>query len=173
MTSTAQTASLAFAAPQARQADGASVEASSRTAAPARQAFTGSDLLLRAAAFVVLTAASTALLALPYVGDASDALETQSGPSARLEQAFQVAQVMPAQDELMEALSAAARKTDRLTSGQDCGAQTWPYVHPRCLAGTDGSASAAPVRTVTVEYRMGDNVSALVRLPVQQLASQP
>lgn len=172
MTSIAQPATFAFAAPQVRQADGASVETSSRTAAAPRQAFTGRGLLLRAAAFVVLTAASTALLAVPYLG-ALDAPQREAAPSARLDQAFQVALAIPAQRELTEALSAAARKADRLKSAPDCGAQTWPYVHSRCLSGTDGSASAAPFRTVTIEYRMGDNVSALLRLPVQQFAAQP
>lgn len=173
MTSTAQAATLAFGTLDSRPTDDAGADAASREGTPAGQAFQARDLLLRAAAFVALTTASTALLALPYLGGAPDALDAHAAPSARLEQAFQVAEAMPLSEGLTEALSAAAQKADRLTSGPDCGAQTWPHIHPRCLAGTARAASAAPVRTVTVEYRTGESSSALLRLPLQQLASQP
>ena len=173
MTRTAQAATVAFGPFETRASDVlAGAEAGNGKGASARRAFQARDLLLRAAAFVVLTTASTALLALPYLADAADPLGAQAAPSARLHQAFQVAEAMPAPEGLTEALSAAAQKADRLTSGPDCGAQTWPHIHPRCLASAD-AGSAAPVRTVTVEYRTGESASALVRLPLQQLAAKP
>ncbi|HEX2256339.1 MAG TPA: hypothetical protein VHG92_06505 [Afifellaceae bacterium] len=138
----------------------------------ANQTFTTRDILARAAAFVVLTAASTALMALPYLGTAQSAPEESAGHASRLQVAFQLADEMPDQTRLRNALSAAARKTDRLASAEDCDAQTWPWIAPRCL-GTEEPGVSRPFRTVTVEYRLGESGSALVRLPIRQLASQP
>jgi hypothetical protein len=121
------------------------------------------NLLARTAAFVVLVTASTTLLALPYLG----ADQGAEGYAARLETAFQLAEEAAVQPGLKEALLVSAKKTDRLAMA-DCGAQVWPHINVRCLE----TASRAAVRTVTVEYRLGESSSALVRLPVQHLASQ-
>lgn len=99
----------------------------------------------RTAAFVVLVTASTTLLALPYLGG-DQAVE---GYAARLETAFELVKEAAVQPSLKDALLVSAKKTDRLPI-----------------------ASGAVVPTVTVEYPLGDSSSALVRLPVQHLASQ-
>ena len=140
---------------------------------PTNHLFRTRDILVRAAAFVVLTAASTTLLALPYLGTARSAPEDLTGHSARLETAFQAADELPAQAGLRDVLLVAARKADRLSLEPDCDAQTWPWVHPRCLSSSQAAGPAEPVRMVTVEYRLRENGSALVRLPVRQLASRP
>ena len=103
------------------------------------------NLLARTAAFVVLVTASTTLLALPYL----EANQGAEGYATRLETAFQLAEEAAAQPSPMAALLVSAKKTDRLPM---------PY--------------QADVRTVTVDYPLGDSSSALVRLPVQHLASQ-
>jgi hypothetical protein len=103
------------------------------------------NLLARTAAFVVLVTASTTLLALPYLG----ADQGGEGYAARLETAFQLAEEAAVQLSVKEALLVSAKKTDRLPI-----------------------ASRAVVPTVTVEYPLDDSSSALVRLPVQHLASQ-
>jgi hypothetical protein len=121
------------------------------------------NLLARTAAFVVLVTASTTLLALPYLG----ADQGAEGYAARLETAFQLAEEAAVRPSLQQALLVSAKKTDRLAMA-DCGAQVWPHIAVRCLE----TASRAAVRTVTVEYRLGESSSALVRLPVQHLASQ-
>lgn len=136
------------------------------------ETYTVRDIMVRAAAFVTLTTASAALMALPHMGTARSAAEDPAGHSARLQAAFEVAAEMPEQASLRDALLRAARKGDRLTSTLDCGAQTWPWIHPTCLTGSEEASSMQPVRTVTVEYRLGENRSALVRLPVRHALSQ-
>jgi hypothetical protein len=137
------------------------------------ETYTVCDIMVRAAAFVTLTTASAALLALPYMGTARSAAEDSTGHSARLQAAFEVAAEMPEKASLRDVLLRAARKGDRLTSTLNCGAQTWPWIHPKCLTGSEEASLMQPVRTVTVEYRLGENRSALVRLPMPHLAAQP
>jgi hypothetical protein len=97
--------------------------------------------------------------------------EERLSPSARIEQAFRVVDAALVEDRATEALRRALRKADRLPIGPVCAGQTWPSLDAQCLAGS-GSRSGQPVRTVTVEYRVGDNISVLVRLPAQQAASR-
>lgn len=131
------------------------------------------DILVRTAAFVVLTTASTALFALPHLGTARSAPEDHKGYGSRLQAVFQIAEEQPGQDELRDALLRAVRKTDRLSSAPDCDRQILPRIQSRCLNSAEVHSSRQPVRTVTVEYRLGENRSDLVRLPARQLASQP
>jgi hypothetical protein len=172
MTRTAQAAMAAIGASDARTNDGAN--AGSRQNGPGEALPSkGYNLLLRSAAFIVLTTLSAALLALPYMATARSAPEDQTGYSARLQEAFRTVDETPANDKLRATLLAAAAKSDRLSAAQDCDGQTWPWIHPRCLRAAEHAGATQPARTVTVEYHLGASTSALVRLPVQQLASQP
>lgn len=51
----------------------------------------------------------------------------------------------------------------------DCRSQAWPHVAPECLRAEGGPARGA-VRMITVEQRQGPNTSALVRVPVSDMA---
>lgn len=62
------------------------------------------------------------------------------------------------------------RKTDR--APVNCVGQTWPGVTAGCLVPVGGAAVRPAVRTVTVEYRKGDNTSVLVRMPLAQMAAR-
>ncbi len=62
-------------------------------------------------------------------------------------------------------------KGDRLAAAADCATQEWPNIASACLASADGSAVRAS-RAVTIEYRVGDNTSVLVRAPVTQVATR-
>jgi hypothetical protein len=129
------------------------------------------DLAARAAAFVILATASTALMALPYLAD-GHASEERDSPAARVAQGFEVAGEASVRQELIEAMAAIARRTDKLSAAAPCGAQTWPDIASGCLVGAGDQASDQRIRTVTIQYRLGANSSALVRIPVQQLAAQ-
>ena len=121
----------------------------------------------------MLTTASTALLALPHLGTARSALADQADYASRLQAVFQIAEEQPVYKELRNALLTAVRKTDRLSLAPECDSQIWPQIHSRCLNSAEVHSSTQPVRTVTVEYRQGENRSDLIRLPARQLASQP
>lgn len=64
----------------------------------------------------------------------------------------------------------AAPKGDRLVpKGAGCADAAWPHIPADCLTAADGRARQ-PVRTVTVERRIGPDTSELVRTPVTRLA---
>jgi hypothetical protein len=118
-------------------------------------------------------AAGLGFAALPKGGEGAEAAgaKDQTRYSARLEEAFRDAQTAAVDEALLGTLTAAARKADRLAAPADCAGQAWPYVAAGCLAGVEVRAAQA-VRTVTVEYRVGDSTSVLVRLPAQQVAGR-
>jgi hypothetical protein len=63
-----------------------------------------------------------------------------------------------------------ATKGDRL-SAQNCG-QDWPYATEQCQLAADDNAATKVTRVITVERRVGDNTSELVRMPVADLAQR-
>jgi hypothetical protein len=63
-------------------------------------------------------------------------------------------------------------KADRLPLPDSCARQEWPYLSQQCLIASDGSPARKVNRFITVERRLGDNVSELVRLPVADLAQR-
>ena len=65
---------------------------------------------------------------------------------------------------------ATARKSDKLKV--NCKGQEWPYIAQECLVSKDGEPLRKVTRTVTIERRLGDNASALVRTSVIAFASR-
>ncbi len=63
-------------------------------------------------------------------------------------------------------------KGDLLAVSTDCTVQDWPNIAPACLASTDGTPVRTASRSVTFEYRVGDNTSVLVRAPATQVAAR-
>jgi hypothetical protein len=65
-----------------------------------------------------------------------------------------------------------AAKTDRLPLAESCDGQSWPYFSHECLMSGDGTATPKVNRVITIERRVGDNVSELMRMPVSDLAQR-
>ena len=126
------------------------------------------NILVRMAAFLVLVTASTTLMAVPYLGVDEDPGAGQAEYVSRLETAFQLADEVAAEPSLAEALLVRATKADRRAAMADCREQVWPHIGEGCLNTPAGRA----VRTVTVERQLTASSSALVRLPLNNLASQ-
>lgn len=62
--------------------------------------------------------------------------------------------------------AAQAAKQDRLViSSSDCQGFSWPTIPVRCLFSDDGRDRSRQVRMITIEQRVGDNTSVLVRVP--------
>jgi hypothetical protein len=122
--------------------------------------------------------ALSALLAAGAVAalDMSDA----TGPSA----AAQVASRFPAENEMFKPVSmtsftqklieqqiqAEGRKADRQPVNETCTRQEWPYLAQQCLVSKDGQSIRKVNRIITVERRVDDSTSELVRLPITDLA---
>jgi hypothetical protein len=64
------------------------------------------------------------------------------------------------------------RRGDRLPMSDACTQQDWPYLTQQCLVSSDGSPTRKVNRVITIERRVGDNVSELVRMPVADLAQR-
>jgi hypothetical protein len=64
------------------------------------------------------------------------------------------------------------RRGDRLPMSDSCAQQDWPYLAQQCLVSGDGSPTRKVNRVITIERRVGDNVSELVRMPVADLAQR-
>lgn len=71
-----------------------------------------------------------------------------------------------------EQLVADGRRGDRLPMSDVCAQQDWPYLAEQCLVSADGSPTRKVNRVITIERRVGDNVSELVRMPVADLAQR-
>lgn len=56
-------------------------------------------------------------------------------------------------------------KSDKLTAAGGCAGQTWPYIANECRVGKNGAPVRQATRTVTIEQRVGENTSVLLRLP--------
>jgi hypothetical protein len=52
-----------------------------------------------------------------------------------------------------------------------CFGQVWPDITPECLVKAAGAA-AAPVRTVTMGYQIGEATTVLVRIPALTTATR-
>ena len=66
------------------------------------------------------------------------------------------------------------RKADRIIPGRTggCGEAAWPYVPQECVTLASGAEPRSSVRFVTVENRVGENTSVLVRMPQTTVASR-
>jgi hypothetical protein len=60
----------------------------------------------------------------------------------------------------------------RLQMEDRCAAQTWPNISSDCVVAVNGASGRKPARTITIEERTGANSSALVRVPVADLAAR-
>lgn len=126
-----------------------------------------------AATFV---AASLGFAALPTGDEVAPAavsfIKDQSRLAERLDEAFALADGVTVDETTAKRIAAAARKADRLAAAKDCRTQAWPYIAADCLTSAGAGGPANAVRTVTVEYRIGDSTSVLVRLPATQIAGR-
>jgi hypothetical protein len=126
-----------------------------------------------AATFV---AASLGFAALPTAGDRDLAAvafdKDQTRLSERLDDAFALAAAVTVDEATVQRIASAARKADKRAAAKPCKAQAWPYIAADCLSAAGAGTPASPVRTVTVEYRVGDSTSVLVRLPATQIAGR-
>jgi hypothetical protein len=101
--------------------------------------------------------------------------------------ASQVAQRFPLANEMFTPVSMAqftaqklsaeqpaadGRRSDRLPMSDSCARQDWPYQAQQCLVSADGSPAPTVNRLITVERRVSENVSELVRMPVADLAQR-
>jgi hypothetical protein len=99
---------------------------------------------------------------------------------------FQVSQRFPAADEMFapvpitqfvaqkfieQKMIADGRKGDRLPS-ESCERAGWPYFAQDCLVSADGGPTRKVSRVITIERRVGDNTSELVRTPVADIAQR-
>lgn len=127
--------------------------------------FGATSVLLATTAIAALTAGSH--------GNEGEQGASENGlsPSARIAEAFRIADAVSIEEIRIEKVRRAAGKADLLPIGSGCASQIWPSIAMECLAGP-GIPSQPRVRTVTVEHRVGENTSILVRMPVQQAASQ-
>lgn len=87
-----------------------------------------------------------------------------------------VAARFPAPSEMLISvqLPGQAGQAERGTSGEGCTREHWPYIADECLTPANGQSRQPrrPVRTITIERRIADNASALVRAPITHLASR-
>src|SRR5262245_35077947 len=110
-----------------------------------------------------------------------------TGPPADQAATSQVAQRFPLAGEMFTPVSmtqfaaqklsaeqpvADGRRGDRLPMSDSCALQDWPYLSQQCLVSSDGNPTRKVSRVITVERRVGDNVSELVRMPVADLAQR-
>jgi len=95
--------------------------------------------------------------------------------AAKIEDRFSMERITAPALEVAAGLDAAvlaahaerAGKSDRLDVARsgDCQGTTWPNIPLRCLFTTDGIERTAEVRTITIEQRVGENTSVLMRVP--------
>lgn len=58
------------------------------------------------------------------------------------------------------------KKDDRLGIA-GCAGEAWPYISSECRVSRTGERIREVTRTITIEQRLGDNTSVLLRLPAQ------
>lgn len=107
----------------------------------------------------------------PQSGDQSAAAQVaQRFP--RADEAFR--RVIPAKAPASEAPKpvAAGAKGDKLPSPASCGQREWPYIDQACLVSADGSPVRNVSRFVTIERRVDESTSELVRVPASALAAR-
>ena len=114
--------------------------------------------------------------------DQSASVSAPAQPAANQSASAQVAQRFPVTSELFSPISMTsfvgqkfsddqAAKADRLPAAS-CDSQTWPYLSQDCLVSGDGTAAPKVQRVITIEVRVGENISELVRMPVADLAQR-
>jgi hypothetical protein len=64
------------------------------------------------------------------------------------------------------------RRGDKLPAPEGCSQQDWPYISHQCLVSTDGNPVKKVNRVITIERRVSDNTSELMRVPVADLAQR-
>jgi hypothetical protein len=64
------------------------------------------------------------------------------------------------------------RKSDKLPAAESCSEQDWPYISHQCLVSSEGSPARKVNRVITIERRVGDSTSELMRVPVADLAQR-
>jgi hypothetical protein len=108
----------------------------------------------------------------------STATENQT-PSVQVSQRFPVASEMfspvPISQFAAHKLAAAVAdgsKGDRLAGTDSCDRAGWPYFSHQCLVSADGGPVRKVSRVITIERRVGDNTSELMRMPVADLAQR-
>jgi len=70
-----------------------------------------------------------------------------------------------------DSIAAAAGKGDKLTHIAACGRRDWPFLAPECFVSPTAKLKRPPERTITVERRVGESTSELVRLAVPAAAA--
>jgi hypothetical protein len=135
---------------------------------------------------IIISKSMIALSALMSAGiiAAVDMSGTQAGDQSAVEQ---VAQRFPVSSEMFTPVSmthfvaqklAAAQpvadgsKGDKLQMAESCAREDWPYISRQCLVSTDGGPVRKVSRVITIERRVGDNASELMRVPVADLAQR-
>jgi hypothetical protein len=103
----------------------------------------------------------SALIALGIV--AVDLTQSRADMSA----AAQVAARFPHAHEMIVPLA----KSDRMPAS-GCTREHWPYMADECLSGTDGATVRRPARTITIERRIAENASQLMRVEATMVASR-
>ena len=63
-------------------------------------------------------------------------------------------------------------KGDKLPSAEPCGQQGWPCISHECLVSTYGEPVRKVSRVITIERRVGDSLSELMRVPVADVAQR-
>jgi hypothetical protein len=63
-------------------------------------------------------------------------------------------------------------KADKLSMTESCARQDWPYIAQECLVSADGKPVRKISRVITVERRISENSSELLRVPVADLAQR-
>jgi hypothetical protein len=134
---------------------------------PVRRHLTGAVIVAALAAGIAAPVAAlggAGLKGATHIGTAVGAGAEPARYAARLDAAFSLVEEAAIDPAMAERIAAAARKADRLVPSVGCDGQTWPAIEPQCLVPGDDAARAA-ARMVTVEYRLGDSTSVLVRRP--------
>jgi hypothetical protein len=105
----------------------------------------------------------SALIAVGIVAvDLAQSRQTEPSP------ATQVASRFPQPNEMMATIA----KADRMpVPAAECTREHWPYIADECLVATEGSVRRAS-RTITIERKISDNTSQLVRVTATALASR-
>jgi hypothetical protein len=103
----------------------------------------------------------SALIALGIV--AVDLTQSRADMSA----AAQVAARFPHAHEMVIPLA----KSDRMPAS-GCTREHWPYIADECLSATDGATVRRPARTITIERRIAENASQLMRVEAMTVASR-
>jgi hypothetical protein len=127
---------------------------------------------------IVLSALLSAGLVAAFDGAGSSADQTPASQVAqRFPQASEMFTPVPmtqfvAEKFIAEQPAADSRRSDRLPLPESCADRDWPYLAQQCLVATDGSPARHVNRVITIERRVSDNESELVRTPVADLAQR-